>query len=214
MNNFFKLYDRCKKSRSWFVLVLLRALYYKLVHGKMLLLNQHATIIGVRNLTLGGYMRVGLGHPDFVLPSEKTYLNIRGKVHIKGNHIVSKGCRWDIAKDAVVTIGNNGYMNANTKLIIMHRLDIGDECAISWDCQFLDEDFHEIQYEGKKDTDSSIIIGNHVWIGCGARIYKGTVIADGCVVASDSVVRGKFLTPNCIIGGNPAKVIKENIVWK
>ena len=96
----------------------------------------------------------------------------------------------------------------------MHKLDIGDNCAISWDCQFLDEDFHEISYSDKHKTENAIIIGDNVWIGCGVKIYKGTVIPRGCVLASDSVVKGKFHIENSIIGGNPAKVIKENIEWK
>ena len=60
---------------------------------------------------------------------------------------------------------------------------------------------------------SEIIIGNHVWICSGTQIYKGTKIADGCVIAANSVVRGVFSVPNALIGGNPARIIKENIKW-
>ena len=107
-----------------------------------------------------------------------------------------------------------GYINGNSSLIIQHNLSIGDHCVISWDCQFLDEDFHEICYAGKRATGNSIIIGNNVWIGCGVKIYKGTVIRDGCVIAANSSVRGTFQVQNSLIGGNPAKVIKENVSWK
>ena len=96
----------------------------------------------------------------------------------------------------------------------MHELVIGDNCAISWDCQFLDEDFHNISYSGKRKVENSIIIGDNVWIGCGVKIYKGTVIPNGCVIASDSIVKGAFYVENSLIGGNPAKTIKENIEWK
>ena len=96
----------------------------------------------------------------------------------------------------------------------MHSLNIGDNCCISWNCQFLDEDFHEINYKNYKSSVNSITIGNQVWIGCGVKIYKGTNIPDGCVIASDSVVRGTFEKNICLIGGVPAKVIKENISWK
>jgi acetyltransferase-like isoleucine patch superfamily enzyme len=146
--------------------------------------------------------------------SDKTYLNIQGKLIINGISSIGRGCRLDIAKNATVTKGDGGYMNANTLLIISHRLNIGDNCAISWDCQFLDDDFHELQYEGKKESDNAIIIGNNVWIGCGAKIYKGTRIPDGCVVASDSVVKGVFTSEASLIAGSPAKVIKENVSWK
>ncbi len=120
---------------------------------------------------------------------------------------------FDIGDGAEVNIGNDGYMNCNTNLIIMHRLDIGDNCVISWDCQLLDDDFHEISYEGKKEQENGIIIGNRVWIGCGVKIYKGTVIPDGCVIAANSIVRGVFTENKALIGGFPAKVIRENISW-
>ena len=37
---------------------------------------------------------------------------------------------------------------------------------------------------------------------------KGTVLGDGCVVGAGAVVAGKF-EDNCVIAGNPAKVIKR-----
>ncbi|MBG6109882.1 acetyltransferase-like isoleucine patch superfamily enzyme [Flavobacterium sp. CG_9.10] len=97
----------------------------------------------------------------------------------------------------------------------MHNLTIGDNCTISWDCQFLDEDFHEICYQGKKQQqNNSISIVNNVWIGCGVKIYKGAVIPSGRVIASNSIVKGIFTSKNTLIGGNPAKVVKEDISWK
>ena len=125
-----------------------------------------------------------------------------------------RGCRFDIGKDAIMSIGKGGYTNCNTSFIIMHKLVIGDNCIISWDCQFLDEDFHKVSYSGKKESSDSIIIGDKVWIGCGSKIYKGTIIPNGCVIASNSVVRGIFYEENSIIGGNPARVIKKEINWE
>jgi acetyltransferase-like isoleucine patch superfamily enzyme len=59
-----------------------------------------------------------------------------------------------------------------------------------------------------------IIIGNRVWIGENVQILKGTVIPDGCVISSMSRVSGVFTEPNCIIGGSPARVIRQNIDWE
>ncbi|BAV06703.1 transferase hexapeptide (six repeat-containing protein) [Filimonas lacunae] len=97
--------------------------------------------------------------------------------------------------------------------VICHKLVIGDDCVISWNCQFLDEDFHSITYEGKQNKPAEIIIGNHVWVGCDVKIYKGTVIPSGCVIAAGSIVRGVFTQENSLIGGNPAKNIKPAISW-
>ncbi|MCF0126757.1 MAG: acyltransferase [Clostridia bacterium] len=53
-----------------------------------------------------------------------------------------------------------------------------------------------------------IKIGNNCWIGAKVTILDGTVMGDGCIVAAGAVVTGTFPN-NVIIGGVPAKVIKE-----
>lgn len=53
-----------------------------------------------------------------------------------------------------------------------------------------------------------IKIGKNCFIGCNSIILKGTVLGDGCVVGAGAVVAGKF-EDNCVIAGNPARVIKR-----
>ncbi|MDQ8201923.1 Vat family streptogramin A O-acetyltransferase [Pelagicoccus sp. SDUM812003] len=60
----------------------------------------------------------------------------------------------------------------------------------------------DLPYKG--DT----IVGNDVWIGYDALIMPGVNIGDGAVVSSRSVVV-KDVPPYCVVGGNPAKVIKR-----
>ena len=52
------------------------------------------------------------------------------------------------------------------------------------------------------------MIGKNCFIGCNSIILKGTVLGDGCVVGAGAVVCGKF-EDNCVIAGNPARVIKR-----
>ena len=87
---------------------------------------------------------------------------------------------------------------------------IGNGTLISWDCCIMDRDYHAIR---EKEVMKSIHIGNRVWIGCKAIIFKGVTIGDGAVVAAGAVVT-KDVPANSDVAGNPAKVIKENINWK
>ncbi|MEO8238583.1 MAG: acyltransferase [Flavobacterium sp.] len=214
MDKVLKLFRKLKKSESNFIIVLSRFLWIKLFNKKQLLLHQKVKITGLKNIEVKGIVEIGVNYVGFSHKTDKTYLNIQGKLIFKGKYSIGRGCRFDIGKDALVTIGSGGYINCNTNLIIMHRLQIGDNCAISWNCQFLDEDFHEIKYSGKKPTQNSIVIGNDVWIGCGVKIYKGTVIPNGSIIASDTIVKGVFEIENSLIGGNPARVIKEGVRWE
>jgi maltose O-acetyltransferase len=53
-----------------------------------------------------------------------------------------------------------------------------------------------------------ITIGNNVWIGTGAIILPNVNIGDGVIVGAGSVVTKSF-SANQVIGGVPAKSIKE-----
>ena len=56
-----------------------------------------------------------------------------------------------------------------------------------------------------------ISIGNDCWIGSNVIFLDGAVIGNGCVVAAGAVVRGSYGN-NVVIGGIPAKKIKDRLV--
>jgi virginiamycin A acetyltransferase len=58
------------------------------------------------------------------------------------------------------------------------------------------------------DNKGDIVIGNDVWIGYGAIIMPGIKISDGAIIAAGSVVT-KNVDPYCIVGGNPARLIRQ-----
>ena len=59
-------------------------------------------------------------------------------------------------------------------------------------------------YPFKGDT----VIGNDVWLGYEAIIMPGVTIGDGAIIAAKSVVT-KDIQPYTIVGGNPARVIRQ-----
>ena len=62
----------------------------------------------------------------------------------------------------------------------------------------------QLKPESKGDT----IIGNDVWIGNSATIMPGIRIGDGAIIATNAVVT-KDVEPYSIVGGNPAKLIRD-----
>ncbi|EOR94092.1 Maltose acetyltransferase-like protein [Arcticibacter svalbardensis MN12-7] len=208
-----QLFKDCEKSNSNFWVVLLRSLYYR-ARGKNIIPHQSVYIRGIKNISTKGTVKIGIKNTGFTHNKDVTYFNVMGKVDFLGSFSIGRGCRFDIGKDAVVKLGDGSYINPYTNIIIMHELNIGRDCAISWNCEFLDDDFHKLEYEGKSELESNAIsIGDIVWIGSFVSIYKGTVIPDGCVIASHSVVKGVFKEKSVLIAGNPAKVVKRNISW-
>jgi acetyltransferase-like isoleucine patch superfamily enzyme len=211
--NLRSLYTVCKKSGASYLGVLLRFIYYK-TRKKQILAHQRTIIKGIKNIETQGSLWIGIGYFGFVHKKDITWLNIQGKCIIRGHVSIGRGCRFDIGKNATVEIGKNSCINPFTKLIIQHHLVIGENCSISWDCQFLDEDFHTLAYENRNDIiDNKIIIGNQVWIGNNVFIYKGVAVGKNSVIASNSVVKGKFNEENVLIAGNPARIVRRNVFW-
>lgn len=206
-----KLYSVCKKSDSNFVIVLVKAIYYRIV-GKNIIPHQNAIIRGVDNIQTKGRLFIGVANNDFTLSSDKTYLHIKGNMIVEKDFHIGRGCRFVVGKNAKIVLGRS-MVNANTFFIINHSLEIGDHCVISWNCQFLDDDLHSISYKEKKAKSPHIQIGNKVWIGSNVSVYKGVCIPNGCIIAANSVVVSSFSETNCLIAGNPAKVIKHNVDW-
>lgn len=63
---------------------------------------------------------------------------------------------------------------------------------------------HLSQLPFKGDT----IIGNDVWIGRESVIMPGVKIGDGAIIGAYSIIT-KDIPAYCIVGGNPAKVIRK-----
>ena len=53
-----------------------------------------------------------------------------------------------------------------------------------------------------------VVIGNNVWIGAGVSIMPGVHVGDNAVIAGGAVVT-KDVPVNTVVGGNPAKVIRQ-----
>lgn len=70
---------------------------------------------------------------------------------------------------------------------------------------------HDISDVGRPLKTAPIKIGNGVWIGAEAYIGPGVTIGDGAVVAARAVVV-KDVPAWTVVGGNPAKFIKERPV--
>ncbi|MEK4268049.1 MULTISPECIES: hypothetical protein [Bacillus] len=52
-------------------------------------------------------------------------------------------------------------------------------------------------------------IGDHVWIGPGAKLFGNIKIANGITIGANAVVNRSFTEENITIAGVPAQKVKE-----
>lgn len=92
---------------------------------------------------------------------------------------------------------------------------IGEDCMISNGVSFRSSDSHSILNEiGERiNPAGNILINDHVWIGMRSVILKNTVIHNNCIVGTGSICNKDYEKEGCLIAGNPAKPVKENINW-
>lgn len=105
-----------------------------------------------------------------------------------------------------------------TELIAMEgtRIVVGEGCLFSGRIRVRTGDSHSvIDLEGRRvNCSKDVIFGNRVWVGQDVTVLKGASVGHSCILGACAVVTRKFDAPNCVIAGNPAKVVREGVDWK
>ena len=86
-----------------------------------------------------------------------------------------------------------------------------DGCLIGTNFSCIDSDFHGLSANKRLSSDykcKPVILEKNVFVGNDVSILKGVTIGENSVIANGAVVTKSFPT-NVIIGGNPAKIIRD-----
>ncbi|MGA2392200.1 MAG: acyltransferase [Candidatus Lustribacter sp.] len=106
-----------------------------------------------------------------------------------------------------LVIGDHVGMNEGVSIMAVREITIGDYTLIADYVAIHDTDFHELE-PGLPVKTAPISIGRNVWIGRNAIVLSGVTIGANVVVAAGSVVTSD-VPANTIVGGSPARVIRE-----
>jgi|GEM_PF-1177798 len=123
--------------------------------------------------------------------------------------LIGRGVSLSVGSSAYLGIGNNSYINNNTRIFAQQSITIGQNCAISFGVTIFDDDGHGF---GLPPYSAPIVIEDNVWIGCNVTILKGVTIGSGSVIAAGAVVN-KSCSPNSLLAGVPARVVREGVRW-
>lgn len=116
-----------------------------------------------------------------------------------------------------INIGSHTSFLGKTHLACIEgtKITIGQDCLFSSDVTLRTGDSHAItDLDGKRiNASKDITLADHVWVGNRAIITKGAIIAKDSVLATGAILTSAITSPNVVIGGVPAKVIKQDINW-
>lgn len=151
-------------------------------------------IIGAKYIIIGNNTSFGKG---CILTAWDNYLEQKFSPHIK----IGKNCNF----------GDYNHITATNNIIIGDGTLTGRWVTIT-DNSHGQTDYLSLQCPPIKRAIYSkgpVKIGNNVWIGDKATILPGVTIGDGAVIGANSLVT-KDIPPYCVVGGNPAVILKGN----
>lgn len=112
----------------------------------------------------------------------------------------------------LIEIGSNTILNEGVIIAANEKVSIGENCLFAPRAYILDVDHKfsdsEIPVSEQGYETSPVEIQSNGWVGANAVITRGVVLGKGCVVGANSVVTKSFQA-NSIIGGIPAKILRE-----
>jgi acetyltransferase-like isoleucine patch superfamily enzyme len=121
-----------------------------------------------------------------------------------------------------IEIGQYCSLSQHSRIISNQRILIGNRVLIAHNVNIIDNNSHPLDAKARhKDfiesyeigmqkhdlNESSIIIGDDVWIGHNSTVFKGVTIGEGAIIGSCSVVT-KDVQAWTVNVGNPLRIIR------
>jgi acetyltransferase-like isoleucine patch superfamily enzyme len=133
-------------------------------------------------------------------------MNIQGKCTLWGPFTIRP-----IGGTKNIEIGKGTFINSDARFgVPSEKVTIGKNVQIGPRVMFetMNHGLVYIEGKGRGGSAKSIVVEDEVWIGGGCIVTQGVTIGKGAVVAAGAVVT-KDVLPNTVVGGIPAKFIKN-----
>ena len=159
------------------------------------LILRHVDHVGARVRTVGGTPRlINYG-----------YMSIGDDCRIASYITKTELCT---GKGAELIIGDGVNLNYGVSIGVKKSVRIGNRVRFGPYARVIDSDFHDVYNRALPAVPAPVVIEDDAWIGMnavilpGVRIGRGSIVGTGCVVTKD-------VPPFTVVGGVPAKVIRE-----
>lgn len=143
-------------------------------------------------------------------------IRIEGRIVFEGDFQFGKDYFLYVGSEGIMKCGNMSGIGSNSTVVCTQEITLGSYARISSEARIIDTDFHVMLNSVTKErypVYASVSIGSFNYVSARVTIAKGTRTPDYCTVASNSLCNKDYtaLGNNILIGGYPAKLLKENI---
>lgn len=187
--------------------------------------NNHIEIAKDVHIVGNSIITIRKGHDNQIIIGKQGKFN-KLKIDINGNHnkvIIEEHVKFS---GHLLIVGEHLHIHigAQTTAIDCYILardksvTIGKSCMISRGIEIRATDVHKV-YDIASDmrlnpAHSDVVLGDHIWIAANVTVSKNVSIASGCIIAAGAFVNKPVTTPNCMVAGSPAKIIRKNVRWE
>ena len=107
-----------------------------------------------------------------------------------------------------IKLGKNVFINSGCQFQDQGGITIGDDTLVGPKTVIATLNHHQNPDKRANLIPKPVKIGSKVWIGANVTILPGVTVGDGAIIAAGAVVN-KDVAANTIVGGVPAKYIKD-----
>lgn len=207
--NFIWLYNRKNTECNW-----KRGNVIYTMPGTVFDIHPSAKIIIEAPFLYGNNPVKGLRMPTCLRMEAKTTLEIHGGPLTRyGNnpYNLRYGAYVEIVNGGRLMIGQ-GACNVGLTIMCAKEIIIGNGVRIGRNVSIRDWNGSHVIINDHYRNHAPVHIEDHVWLCTGCTIMPGVTVGEGSVVAANATVT-KDVPPHSLVGGSPAKVLKENIEW-
>jgi acetyltransferase-like isoleucine patch superfamily enzyme len=136
-----------------------------------------------------------------------------GRLLVGKDTLFEPGCWLTLGAEAQIEIGEGCFLNRQTMLAALERIEIGNHVMFANGCFVGDSDHAyddpdvPVTWQGFLPI-GPVRIGNSVWFGVNCVVTGGVEIGDRAVIGANSVVT-QSIPAGVIAAGAPARVIRE-----
>lgn len=170
---------------------------------------------------------------NIYIEGDQNVVEIRNLTKMNGSSIFIKGNKnkiiiderngleecglWleDDGNEIQIGVHNRFFKNTHLAALEGTKIIIGEDGLFAPGVEMRTSDSHSIlDMDGKRlNPAKDIHVGNHVWIGAGSAVLKGSRIPDECIVGMHSMVNKELDEANSLYVGSPVKKVKTGVTW-